>query len=128
MLSKHNQNKTVLRCCDADLVLNICFSDVKTLTCIEFENYFVCHWFPRHCFLKCTTLVSDLCCFIQILLASMSSFWGVLVLRLEVKNMNLVLPSPKWILSLLSTNQSHMFVKSLFKLLFNILNIPTLEN
>ena len=128
MLSKHNQNKTVLRCCDADLVLNICFSDVKTLNLYWIWKLLCVPLVSQNCFLKCTTLVSDLCCFIQILLASMSSFWGVLVLRLEVKNMNLVLPSPKWILSLLSTNQSHMFVKSLFKLLFNILNIPTLEN
>ena len=43
-----------------------------------------------------------------------SSFWSLFILHLEGQKMELILSSSKWILRLLSTNQSHMFPKSLF--------------
>ena len=53
-------------------------------------------------------------CFIRILLYIMSSFWSFLILRLEVKKMDMVFSLSKWTISLLSTNQYHMFAKSSF--------------
>ena len=53
-------------------------------------------------------------CFIRILLYIMSSFWSFLILRLEVKRMDMFFSLSKWPISLLSTNQSHMFAKSSF--------------
>ena len=54
------------------------------------------------------------CCFICIFLYLIFSFGTLFILRLEAKSIDLVLSSPKWMLSLLSTNHSQMFVKSSF--------------
>ena len=46
------------------------------------------------------------------------SFQTFFILNLIAKSIDLVLPSPKWILSLLLTNQSQMLSKSLFSSFF----------
>ena len=46
----------------------------------------------------------------------MTNFCSFLILRLEGIWIELVLSSPNWMLSLLSTNQSHMFGKYLFNI------------
>ena len=56
------------------------------------------------------------CCFICIFFYLIFSFGTLFILRLEAKSIDLVLSSPKWMLSLLSTNHSQMFLKYLFQL------------
>ena len=54
------------------------------------------------------------CYFICIFLYLIFSFGTLFILRLEAESIDLVLSSPKWMLSLLFTNHSQMFVKSSF--------------
>ena len=54
-------------------------------------------------------------CLICILLSVMFSFGTFIILRLEAKSIEVILPSPKSILSLISTKHSQIFVKSPFK-------------
>ena len=54
------------------------------------------------------------CCLICISPYFIFSFLTFFILNLVAKSIDLVLSSPKWILSLLSTNQSQLLSKSLF--------------
>ena len=54
-------------------------------------------------------------CLICILLSVMFSFGTFFILRLQAKSIEVFLPSPKSILSLISKKHSQIFVKSLFE-------------
>ena len=55
-------------------------------------------------------------CLICILLSVMFSFGTFFILHLEAKSIEVILSSPKSMLSLISTKHSQVFVKSLFDL------------
>ena len=66
--------------------------------------------------------VTSAFCFIFISLYLIFSLQIFLVLRLLAKRIDLVLSSPKWILNLLSTNQSQIFSKSSLSIFFDYCN------
>ena len=68
------------------------------------------------------------CCLICLSPYFILSFQKFFFLNLEAKSIDFVVSSPMWILSLLSTNQSHILEKSTFNCFLNFINIFMLTN
>ena len=73
------------------------------------------HWFPWQVFVEDTPQISYLGMLLKLDVSMINrQVAHFFILFLPVKRLHFVLSSPKWILSLLPTNQSHRELKSLF--------------
>ena len=84
---------------------NFPFILFKTFSTIGALDIVTCNMHPRH--------VTSECCFIFLCLCLIFSWRKFFDLRFLPKRIDIVMSSPKRILSLLSTTQSHIFSKSL---------------